>query len=84
VRAAGRDHGGGQLADGLVGGDHAVVGGAVVVLHFLDRDDVGRGQIGDDALGQGLELAVRVDGARWLSCTVPRVVAAMKYPPNCE
>jgi hypothetical protein len=51
VRAAGRDHGGGQLADRLVSGDHAVVGGAVVVLHLLDRDDVGRGQVGDDALG---------------------------------
>jgi hypothetical protein len=39
VRAAGRDHGGGQLADRLVGGDHAVVGGACAGLSVANAED---------------------------------------------
>ena len=45
VRAAGRDHG--------------VVGGAVVVLHLLDRDDVGRGQVLHVVSGDGQLLLGR-------------------------
>ena len=60
VRAARRDDRIGELADRLVGGDDAVVGRAVVVLHLLDRDDVGLGEIGHQVGREPLELRVGI------------------------
>ena len=48
---AGGLDGGDQGGQGLVGGNDAVVGGARVVLDFLDEQEVGRFQVGDDLGG---------------------------------
>ena len=55
-----------NFVDGLVGGDDAVVGGAVVVLDLLQGHDVGRAEVGDDPLGQPGELGCRVGGGEVL------------------
>ena len=62
-RAARRDDRVGQLLQRLVGGDRAVVLGAVVVLDLLQGDDVGRGEVVHD----------RRRRARRTSCGVGRV-----------
>ena len=56
----------GQLGQRLVGRDRAVVGRAGVVLHLLDRHDVGLGEVGDHALGQALVLGGGVAGRQVL------------------
>src|SRR3954468_22544323 len=60
VRAAGRLDRGGQLLQGLVGADHRVVRGAVVVLHLFQGDDVRGREVIDDTGRQGGVLARRV------------------------
>ena len=53
--AGGRD-GGDELVERRGGIDDAVVGGAVVVLDLLEREDVRRAQVVDDQAGERLEL----------------------------
>src|SRR5262249_6231581 len=59
-RSAGCGDGGDQLAEGLVGGHRAVVGGAAVVLDLLQGQQVGGGQVVHDDGGQPVELGLRV------------------------
>jgi hypothetical protein len=56
--------GGDELGPGLVRGDRAVLGGAVVVLYLLDREDVGRLEIVDDDLREPANLVCGSVGAR--------------------
>jgi hypothetical protein len=59
-RAAGRGDRRDQPADRLVGRDHAVVGGAGVVLDLLERQHVRRPQVLHRVLGQRVELGLRI------------------------
>lgn len=56
----GRDDRVRELLHRLVGGDRAVVLGAVVVLDLLQGEDVGRGEVVDDGLRERVELLLRV------------------------
>ena len=56
----------GQLGQGLIGSDRAVVCRAGVVLHLFDRHDIGLGEVGDHALGQPLVLGGGVAGRQVL------------------